>query len=349
MMLQKLRLTAAALALASSSILFAQDKPAPQPAAEAPKAAPIDVDKALAGIPEVIATYGKDSKIMGKEVKDLIAPQLKAMLAQGMQIAPNQIMDIVYEAANSILEQALLTNEAKAKGFKPDMAKAQERIDTIKKQSGEEQFNKQIASMNLTEKDVLVKIADSGMIMELINSLSKVDEAEAKKFYDKNPQFFTSMSASHILAKFPDVEEGKTLSDADKAKAMEKLKIAQKALADGKAFADIAKEHSDCPSKEQGGDLGKFQSGQMVPQFEEALKKLKPGEVSGPVETQFGYHLIKAGETTVAPYEEVKNQILDVLSRQNGQKVAVELIEKLKKDNNAKILIPEPKQEAPQK
>ena len=61
----------------------------------------------------------------------------------------------------------------------------------------------------------------------------------------------------------------------------------------GADFAALAKEHSSCPSGKQGGDLGEFGPGQMVPEFDKAVFSLEPGEISGVVETQFGYHIIK--------------------------------------------------------
>jgi peptidyl-prolyl cis-trans isomerase C len=64
-------------------------------------------------------------------------------------------------------------------------------------------------------------------------------------------------------------------------------------LKNGKSFEELAKQSSKCPSGEKGGDLGSFGKGQMVPQFENAAFKLEIGEISGPVKTQFGYHIIK--------------------------------------------------------
>ena len=66
-----------------------------------------------------------------------------------------------------------------------------------------------------------------------------------------------------------------------------------KKLQDGKTFEQLAKEHSLCPSKADGGDLGEFGKGAMVPSFETAAFALQVGEVSAPVRTQFGYHLIQ--------------------------------------------------------
>ncbi len=60
----------------------------------------------------------------------------------------------------------------------------------------------------------------------------------------------------------------------------------------GAEFADVAKQHSQCPSKSRGGDLGTFRQGQMVPEFDKAVFTGKVGEVQGPIKTQFGYHLL---------------------------------------------------------
>lgn len=86
--------------------------------------------------------------------------------------------------------------------------------------------------------------------------------------------------ASHILVK----TEGKAVDLLNQIKS-------------GKDFGELAKKHSDCPSKNRGGDLGFFKRGQMVKEFENAAFSMGKGQVSEPVRTQFGYHLIKVTDT----------------------------------------------------
>lgn len=99
------------------------------------------------------------------------------------------------------------------------------------------------------------------------------------------------VQASHILLMY----KGSARSTATRSKeeAEAKIKELKNELAGGADFAALAKQHSDCPSGERGGDLGAFGRGQMVRPFEEAAFQMQVGEVSDVVETDFGYHLIK--------------------------------------------------------
>ena len=103
----------------------------------------------------------------------------------------------------------------------------------------------------------------------------------------------------------------------------------------GADFAQMAQNHSNCPSKAQGGDLGFFSKGAMVKTFEDAAFKLKPGEVSDIVETEFGFHIIKLEEKTEArkeKFDAVKENIAGYLKSTKEQVEIEALIEELRKD-----------------
>lgn len=82
---------------------------------------------------------------------------------------------------------------------------------------------------------------------------------------------------------------------------VDSLEVAESLKADiegGADFGDVAREHSSCPSANEGGDLGEFGKGQMVPEFDEVIFSAEVGKTHGPVETQFGYHLIEITNRT---------------------------------------------------
>lgn len=145
-----------------------------------------------------------------------------------------------------------------------------------------------------------------------------VSEEEAKAFYEENRSKFTQgekVSAKHILV------------DTEELAA----KVAEE-IAGGKAFEDAAKEYSTCPSKDRGGDLGFFGKGQMVPEFEKAAFAAELKTVVGPVQTQFGYHLIlveEKQEASVVPFEQVRDQIDNQLIQDAKQKVYKEKVAEL--------------------
>ncbi len=142
-----------------------------------------------------------------------------------------------------------------------------------------------------------------------------ISEAAAKTFYEdqvKGLKPEEEVKARHILVK-----------TKDEAAAL-KAKIAG-----GAAFDVVAKESSQDPgTKDNGGLLGFFSKGQMVPQFEEAAFAVKPGDVSEPVESQFGWHIIKVEERRTKPlptFDEVKERILNAMVHRKAQAVAQSL------------------------
>jgi parvulin-like peptidyl-prolyl isomerase len=139
------------------------------------------------------------------------------------------------------------------------------------------------------------------LLNDLTDNITEATEAEAKKYYDENPNNFIidEVTANHILVK----EEDLALEILEEIKA-------------GGDFAELAKEHSIDGSAAQGGYLGTFGRNAMVKEFEEAAFALKPGEISELVETQFGYHIIQVTDKDegMETFENAKQMILDSIN-----------------------------------
>ena len=157
----------------------------------------------------------------------------------------------------------------------------------------------------------------------------KLTDDELKKVYEQYKEKFKTdeqIRASHIL-----VKDEKTAQDVE----------AQ--LKKGANFADLAKKYSTDSTAAKGGDLGWFDKGKMVPEFDKAAFALKDGETSGIVKTNFGYHIIKVigrRPAGYAPFEEVKEQIKAAILPTKQQEVFQKIKADIKKD--AKIEIKDP-------
>lgn len=171
--------------------------------------------------------------------------------------------------------------------------------------------------MESARKDILAQLAMNKTLKDIA-----VTEEDCKKFYEENPQHFTkgeTVAAKHILVK--EEEECNNILDA--------------IVKGEKEFEAAAAEFSTCPSGAQGGSLGEFGRGQMVPEFEQAAFAAEIGHVVGPVKTQFGYHLIKVeakNEASVVAYEEVAETIKrNLLQQRQNEAYTVKAMELRKK------------------
>jgi len=205
---------------------------------------------------------------------------------------------------DELIDREVLLQEAKKRGIDRDRALL-ERLERFKERS---------------LLDVLMR--------EEVDSRVTVSPQEMKAYHEANPGSFIApdeFRASHILVK-------------TEAEAID----LKKRLARGEDFASLARKASvDAATKSKGGDLGIVKKGQTVPEFEKALLTLKPGEVSEPVATQFGYHLIKLVERTTGPvlsYEDAKEQIKEQVLIEKKQKRFKELIAALRANAKLRVL-----------
>jgi peptidyl-prolyl cis-trans isomerase C len=176
----------------------------------------------------------------------------------------------------------------------------------------EQAFKDQLAAV---KEQLLMEYA----ISKCVDSV-RVTEDDVRGYYDSHKDEMTegeTVNASHILV---DSEE----------KANEILASIQ---AGEISFEDAARDNSSCPSSSQGGNLGDFGRGQMVPEFDQACFDMEEGEVRGPIKTQFGYHLIRLNKKNPAEplsYNDVRAQLYEQITRERQQAAYQSKINQLK-------------------
>lgn len=184
--------------------------------------------------------------------------------------------------------------------------------------------------MEEVKKKLLVELA----LKKKLDAEIKLSDDELKKVYEQYKEKFKSdeqIRASHIL-----VKDEKTAQEVE----------AQ--VKKGKDFADLAKKYSTDSTAEKGGDLGWFDKGKMVPEFDKAAFALKDGETSGIVKSNFGYHIIKVVGHRPAgyvPFDEVKDQIKAAILPSKQQEAFMKIKADLKKKAKIEIVDPSYKKE----
>jgi peptidyl-prolyl cis-trans isomerase C len=236
-----------------------------------------------------------------------------------------QLDQIRSQVLENLIARELLYQESLKKGIKVSQDEINEQLINLKSQfPNEAEFNQALTRMDLTEASIKEKIQRDLALKKLIEDeivpKVTVSESEIRAFYDNNPETFKQperVKASHILIKVDPKADS-----AQKAEAKKKIDMVQAKLQKGEDFGALAKKYSEGPSAPKGGDLGYFSRGQMVKPFEDAAFGMKPGEVSGMVETRFGYHLIKVTDKTpegTIPFADVKEKLGEFLKQRKIQ------------------------------
>ena len=273
---------------------------------------------------------------------DLLMRQIAAQTSEMPSEA--DVKEIRSRILNDLVEYKMLLNEGEKQGITATDADVAEELAKIKANFPDDAgFVTALNQSGVTEAEFAQTIKDTLIIQRLLDAQVadkiKVSDKEIKEFYEANPNLFEQEERVHARHILKMVEPNASAIERDKKKR--ELEEVLRALKNGSDFSDLAMKYSDDPSKIMGGDLGYFTRGRMVKPFEDAAFALKPGEISGIVETQFGYHIIKVEDRQQArtiPYEEIKSIISENLSMQKRQEAAGQYIDGLYKKSQIKIL-----------
>lgn len=261
----------------------------------------------------LLASFKAQQEAYGLSVEDEIPDELNKQIEE--------------QAFQDLVNIKLLLAEADEKNIKITDKDVNDSVEAFKQNisaAGENALEDFLKDMGMNEKELKSQIQNELIISKLQQEIIKdvkVSDQEAQAYYEENQQFFAQpagIQISHILI---DSEE----------KANQIIKELQA----GADFAELAKKNSSDGSASLGGDLGIVNENTgFVPEFLDAALELEPGQITEkPVKSEFGYHIIKAGdrqEASISPFDTVKGDILSQLQQENEAQVFSDFIEELR-------------------
>ncbi|WP_224771217.1 peptidylprolyl isomerase [Metabacillus idriensis] len=250
----------------------------------------------------------------------------------GEKISKDELYSLLIDQGGTQLVDYLITEKIiEQESDKQDITISNDAVEeeyktVIASYGGEEAFIQQLETSGSTVEDVKKDLETNLKIEKLLESEIKISEDEMKTYFDENKESFAEpeqVKASHILVE-------------DEAKAKE----VKEKLDGGADFTELAKEYStDTSNSEDGGDLGYFAKGEMVAEFEEVTFAMKEGEISDPVKTEFGYHIIKFADKKAAAdaaFEDKKEEIKETLFDQKMQTAYTAWLQEKKEEYDIK-------------
>jgi peptidyl-prolyl cis-trans isomerase C len=287
---------------------------------------------------KTIATVNGQAITEQELANELDRPDLKATL-ESIKDDPATVQKLKAAVVASMIDRELLLDAAKRSAIvKEDEIKKDLDI-LIQQQGGRAQIEPVLTSYGTTW-DLFIKgmtervTIEKYVAAELLQSVP-LDDATLQKEYNAHPERYAVpelVTARHILVR---LKPG--ASEAEQAAALKKAQeIHARAVAKGTDFAKLASEVSeDETTKAEGGNLGRFQKGMMVPEFEQASFSLPVGGISEPVKTAFGYHIIKVEEHTKSetpPFDSIKDKVRYSVMAQAHEQIVMDKLAQFRKD-----------------
>ena len=260
------------------------------------------------------------------------AQSLYEQVARGMQGKPQEVIQLatIDLAKERMIDQSLMAQESNRRKYQIDPEEVNKGMKRWMRENGgkkaiEKAKHPAIKDRDDLRREILAQLRYN-RLLEDESSCDIPTEDEAREYYDNRPDLFTSeemVSASHILKK--------ASSDDEFENAEKEIFLIRDRLLGGEDFVKCVQEESDDGGND--GNLGTFGKGRMVPEFEEAAFSLEPDQLSEPVKTQFGWHVIKLHEKhepKLTPFDELKEKIIEYLHERKKDKVFDSFLDELK-------------------
>lgn len=275
--------------------------------------------------------------------KDELARKLKAQLNLYKDKIPAEKKKEVQaglrkQLVEEFILRTLLTNEANNKKIIATDKEIQTAMNQLKANlPPDKKVEDFLKENNIPREDIALGIRIKKLVNIEAGNKTKPTQKEVNKFYTDNKDKFTTEETVHVRHILITIDA----KDDEKIKAEKKAKIEKlrQQIMEGADFAEIAKNNSDCPSKENGGDLGDIKKGQTVKPFEDAAFSQEKNAIGPVVTTEFGHHIIQVlghNPAKTVKLDEVKDKISLYLEQQKQQEVFSQMTARLRK--NAAII-----------
>ncbi len=296
------------------------------------------------GVVDRIVAVVNQEIITLSEVERVIGPLKEAIEAENHLERRDRLNELCRMALEKLIEEKLIDQEAKRLGIKASPKEIEGTIEEIKQRNAasQEDLEKALARDGLTfevfKKEIEKKIIRTKIVQWAVKVETNVPEKELKVFYQKHPDRYRteeSYRPGHILFKVPKDATPEEVREIRKKcqKVYEKLKA-------GEDFGELALLYSEDLSSKDRGDLGYFKKGELLPAFEKEALRLKVGEVSGIVRTDFGFHIIKLLDRKGGiplPYEEVREKVRQDYLEREFEKGLKQFLSKLREKSVIEI------------
>ncbi|HYH94424.1 peptidylprolyl isomerase [Hyalangium sp.] len=299
-------------------------------------------------VDKVAAVVNRDI-IALSEVQQRASPELSRLAGERDPRKRSEQRNLVLkQALDALIAEKLVEEEVRELGLTSTTSEVEEAMADVQRQNGitdsaqfEQLLSREGYSMK-SYKEFLGKQIARGKLMQMkVSAKIKVSEEDLKAAYAqyaKNEGEDMEVHARHILV----AVDPKATPEEVEAARKKAAAIAEEARRPGMDFESLARARSEGPSREDGGDLGFFRRGVMVPAFEKAAFSLKVGEVSEPIRTNFGWHILKVEERRavgVTSYEEMRPKLELQLRQQKTEKFVDQYVQELKKKATIEVKI----------
>jgi len=268
----------------------------------------------------------------GREITDgrlETAKRIVAAQSRGREVPADELLRL---AVDQVIGQALLAGAAREAGIEVKPAEVDAALEAQQRAAGgAPAFASRLQQAGLSEADVRAMEADRLTIQRFIQTTIvptvQVGEAELKAYYDGHQDEFEHEAQIHVRQVLAAAPAGATAEQ--KAAARARAARARERLSAGEDFATVARELSDDPSKNKGGEVGWVRKGMLLPELEAAVFAVPDGGLSEVLESSYGYHVFRVGarrDAGVYPLDEIKPALRQMLTQRAAGNAVAKLV-----------------------